>query len=63
MIAAAIKKGKRLQYLEVGTALLAKDGQLRPDLYLEDGLHLNQQGYAIWTALVGKRLKQFDATK
>ncbi len=63
LIAAAVKQGKRLQYLEVGTALLARDGQLRPDLYLEDGLHLNPKGYEIWTALVGKRLKQFDATK
>ena len=35
--------------------LMMNGGQLR-DLYVEDGLHMNAAGYAIWTGLVRKAL-------
>lgn len=44
-------------YLEVGAALLAGDG--RPDgaLFGLDGLHLNDNGYRRWTAIIDRYLK------
>ncbi len=42
----------RLQYLDVATPLLAKDGGLRPELYQKDGLHLSPAAYQIWTTLL-----------
>ena len=41
-----------LTYLDVATPMLGDDGQPRPEIYLDDTLHLNAQGYAIWTKVV-----------
>ena len=38
-----------LAYVDVATPLLGNDGKPRADLLLEDGLHLNDAGYAVWT--------------
>ena len=32
--------------------MLGPDGQPRPEIFLDDGLHMNAQGYTIWTNLV-----------
>lgn len=37
-----------LEYIDVATAML-EDGKPK-DLFTEDGLHMNAEGYAIWTA-------------
>jgi predicted esterase/lysophospholipase L1-like esterase len=42
----------RLIYVDVFTPMLNKSGQPRPELFLEDGLHMNAQGYAIWRDLI-----------
>ena len=48
----------RLSYLDVWPAMLGPDGQPRPELFVGDKLHMNEQGYAIWTDLVGKHLTE-----
>lgn len=57
LIQAAVKKGKRLKYLDVSTPLLGKDGTPRPELYLADGLHLSPEGYAVWNGLLAPLLR------
>jgi hypothetical protein len=43
--------GDRLAaYAEAETALLGADGRPRADFYAENGLNLNERGYAAWTA-------------
>ena len=37
-----------LGFIDTATPLLAPDGSMRPELYREDGLHLNADGYALW---------------
>jgi len=46
-------KDRRLVYFDSATPLL--DGEGRPDskLFLDDKLHLNKEGYKIWTRLLG----------
>jgi lysophospholipase L1-like esterase len=39
-----------LDYIDVTPAML--DQGLPKDLYVEDGLHMNPQGYALWTQIV-----------
>ncbi|MDE0125176.1 MAG: SGNH/GDSL hydrolase family protein [Bryobacterales bacterium] len=39
-------------FVDVGTPLLGPDGKPRPDLFVEDQLHLNDAGYAIWAELL-----------
>ena len=38
-----------LSYVDVFTPMLGHDGQPRAELFLPDMLHLNAQGYALWT--------------
>jgi lysophospholipase L1-like esterase len=52
LIAAFIKTDRQLAFIDVFTPMLADDGRPRPELFREDALHLNEQGYALWaTAL------------
>ncbi|MET0374675.1 MAG: GDSL-type esterase/lipase family protein [Rhizorhabdus sp.] len=44
-------------YIDVGGALLAADGQPDTQLFGLDGLHLNESGYQRWTAIVDRYLK------
>ena len=42
----------RLAYVDVFTPMLDSSGHPRRELFLEDGLHMNAKGYAIWRDLV-----------
>ncbi|WCT72449.1 GDSL-type esterase/lipase family protein [Sphingomonas naphthae] len=39
-------------YLDVSSALMGPDGHPDPRYFGPDGLHMNAEGYALWTALV-----------
>ena len=39
---------KNMSFIDVYTPMLTADGKSRPELFLEDQLHMNQQGYDIW---------------
>jgi lysophospholipase L1-like esterase len=39
-------------WIDVATPMLGADGRPRPELFLEDRLHLDREGYAVWTAAV-----------
>jgi lysophospholipase L1-like esterase len=41
-----------LTYVDVETPMLGADGKPRPELYVEDNLHMSAEGYKIWTALL-----------
>ena len=42
------EKDDRLHFLDVWTPMLDANGQPRKELLLEDGLHMNADGYQIW---------------
>ncbi len=44
---------ERLVFIDVATPMLAEDGEIRPDLFVTDQLHMNQKGYEIWADVVG----------
>ncbi len=46
----------RRTYLDVATPMLGPDGQPRRELFVFDGLHLSDEGYALWTEVVRSRL-------
>jgi lysophospholipase L1-like esterase len=46
------QRDARLFYVDVFTAMLDAQGRPREELFLEDRLHMNRQGYAIWRAAV-----------
>ena len=39
-------------YVDTVTPMLGENGKPRPELFLDDGLHMNDQGYKIWSGLV-----------
>lgn len=51
-----VESDGRLRYVDVEPAMLDSAGQPRKELFLKDGLHLNDEGYAIWTSLVEQQL-------
>lgn len=48
LVREACGEDPRLFYIDVASGMLGPDGRPRPELYLEDGLHLNREGYALW---------------
>lgn len=49
---------KRVQYIDVASAMFDAGGTLRDDLFVEDGLHPNQKCYALWTSIIKPVLLQ-----
>lgn len=48
---------ERLIYVDIWTPMMGNDGRPRGDLFLKDGLHLNDSGYRIWTDIVRESLQ------
>jgi lysophospholipase L1-like esterase len=46
-----------VDYIDVFTPMLGKDGKPRPELFLEDRLHMNEAGYRLWRSIVGPFIK------
>jgi lysophospholipase L1-like esterase len=52
-----VRKDKKLQYVDVFTPMIDGSGQVRHELFGEDGLHMNASGYAIWRRLIRPTLR------
>jgi lysophospholipase L1-like esterase len=48
---------KDMVYIDVFTPMLTKDGKPRPELFVEDRLHMNRQGYELWKSIIGPVLR------
>ena len=52
MIAAHIKEQPHMKFIDVFHPMLGDDGLPRPGIFLPDQLHMNADGYKIWTAII-----------
>jgi lysophospholipase L1-like esterase len=43
---------EHVQYIDVASAMFDSKGNLRADLFVEDGLHPNPKCYALWTSII-----------
>ena len=43
---------EHVEFLDTSTPMLNEDGTVMADLLVEDGLHMNANGYAIWTSVI-----------
>lgn len=57
LVRAASEKDERLVYVDVDGPMIGDDGKPRAELFKPDGLHLNAEGYKLWSALVLPHLK------
>jgi lysophospholipase L1-like esterase len=53
MIEEYTRRDPLLSFINVFPAMLGPDGNPKPDIYVEDRLHMNANGYAIWREIVG----------
>ena len=52
LIAADCEKDEALKFVDVWPVMLGDDGEPRKDLFIADGLHMNEKGYELWTELL-----------
>ena len=58
------KEEESLVYIDVWDDMLLKNGKADPNLFVEDGLHMNENGYQIWKNLVKPSLtSNFESDK
>jgi lysophospholipase L1-like esterase len=43
-------------YVDVSSPMFKKNGKLNDSLFVEDGIHMNADGYAIWTMVIKKAM-------
>ena len=52
LIEARTTTNAALHFIDVSDAMLDEQGQPIPELFLEDGLHMNPAGYQLWTSII-----------
>lgn len=43
---------KKVSFVDVWTPMLDSNGEVLKDIFIEDGLHLNEKGYKIWASTI-----------
>jgi lysophospholipase L1-like esterase len=57
LIAAECARDPRRTFIDIYPLMLGTDGQPRRELFVQDMLHLNPDGYAVWRPLVARFLE------
>jgi lysophospholipase L1-like esterase len=52
LIADYARTQPRVQFIDTDSAMLDTQGKPRPELFRKDGLHMNAQGYTLWTSII-----------
>jgi len=47
-----VNKNKRLKYVDIFNPMLGANGHPRPELFVDDSLHMSPAGYALWTHIL-----------
>jgi len=59
LIEAHTRTDARLAFIDVFPKMLGADGQPRPEIFVEDRLHMNAEGYKLWRGIVGPVLERW----
>jgi lysophospholipase L1-like esterase len=51
-----IDQQKNVTFIDVWPVLTDEKGDVKTDIFVSDGLHLNKKGYDLWSAEIGKHL-------
>ena len=57
MIAEFAKKTDKVEFVDIDKPMIGSDGIPKKSLFAKDGLHLNEEGYKLWSRLVRKKLR------
>ena len=58
MIKNFLKEKKKTKFIDVYHKMLDVDGKPMKDIFIEDNLHMNAKGYAIWQKIIEPYLKK-----
>jgi len=56
-----VGRDDRLHFVDVATPLLKADGTVMDDVFVDDGLHLNDKGNRIWAAAIKSALMEIES--
>lgn len=54
---------KHLKYLDISGLMMTPQGDMRPELYLQDRLHMTKEAYKLWAAAIEPYLIQNKSNK
>ena len=63
MVKSHVGMGRNMTYLDVVAPMIGADGKPKPELFVQDGLHMTPAGYDIWTAALKPLLASATSTK
>ncbi|MDL2293394.1 GDSL-type esterase/lipase family protein [Ruminococcaceae bacterium OttesenSCG-928-D13] len=49
---------ENMEFIDATAVMTKPDGDFRPEYFVKDGLHLNQEGHNAWTVLMKQKLKE-----
>jgi lysophospholipase L1-like esterase len=52
LVKQSVANDSLVTYVDTGPPMLGDDGKPRPDIFRDDGLHMNATGYAIWNKIL-----------
>jgi len=55
-----IARDGKITYVDVYSPMFTSDGKTRPELFVKDMLHMNEEGYKLWAGIVGPILDKLD---
>lgn len=56
LIRAFLARVEGTTYIDIHTPMLENNNQIRRQLFREDGLHMNESGYALWREIIGPQI-------
>jgi len=62
-IAKACLSREHLHFLDIYKPMLGEDGHPQANLFVKDGLHLNAQGYELWTRILKPLLSEIRGSR
>lgn len=57
LIKAYSEENNRVQFVDITISMLDENGEVKQDIFIEDGLHMNAKGYKGWTAIVKEAIQ------
>lgn len=57
LIAEECAKTENCEFIDIDAPMLGEDGKPRPELFKKDGLHMTDEGYAVWAKELEPHLK------
>ena len=57
LVKSFVRRNKRLRYVDVYTPMIGANGHPRPELFVDDSLHMSPAGYALWTQILKPLVK------